>query len=299
MEVVSLAGLANSFLPFFTALIIAFFCSMSGITGAFLLVPFQITILNINSPIVTPTNFLYNTLSIPGGLFKYIKDGKMNWLIALITLVPSIFGQSIGVFIRLNYLLDPVKFKFFVGLVLLLLAAKLLHKLLFEKKNSGAKKSEKSSIKNLSIKFGSVKYSFQDKEYSYNPVITATVGFLTGIIGGIYGIGGGAIISPFLVAAFNLSLQSIAGATLFVTFINSIFGILFYKFLFLFFNRPEFSFSPDLHLGIFMGSGGFLGVYLGARFQKYFKESFILWIIICSLLFISIDYIWLFIKNYL
>lgn len=38
--------------------------------------------------------------------------------------------------------------------------------------------------------------------------------FIVGIVGGIYGIGGGAIVAPFLVTFFGLPVYTVAGATL-------------------------------------------------------------------------------------
>ena len=52
-----------------------------------------------------------------------------------------------------------------------------------------------------------------------------------GIIGGIYGIGGGAIIAPFLVAFFHLPVYAVAGAALMGTFVTFIAGVIVYQIL--------------------------------------------------------------------
>lgn len=41
-----------------------------------------------------------------------------------------------------------------------------------------------------------------------------TLSFVVGIVGGIYGIGGGAIIAPFFVTFFGLPVYTVAGAAL-------------------------------------------------------------------------------------
>ena len=48
------------FIPPVVAFVISFFTSMAGISGAFLLLPFQVSLLGFTSPSVSATNFLYN-----------------------------------------------------------------------------------------------------------------------------------------------------------------------------------------------------------------------------------------------
>jgi uncharacterized membrane protein YfcA len=55
----------------------------------------------------------------------------------------------------------------------------------------------------------------------------ALLAFVVGIIGGIYGIGGKAIIAPFCVAVLPLPGYTVAGATLLGTFLTSILGVTF------------------------------------------------------------------------
>ena len=70
--------------PIITAFVISFFTSMGGVSGAFLLLPFQVSVLGFTSPSVSATNQLYNIVSIPGGVYRYIKEG-MRTMPILIT----------------------------------------------------------------------------------------------------------------------------------------------------------------------------------------------------------------------
>ena len=47
---------------------ISFFTSMGGVSGAFLLLPFQMSVLGFTGPSVTSTNFLFNVTGTPGGV---------------------------------------------------------------------------------------------------------------------------------------------------------------------------------------------------------------------------------------
>ena len=44
------------FLPPMVAFAVSFFTSMGGVSGAFLLLPFQVSVLGFTSPAVSPTN---------------------------------------------------------------------------------------------------------------------------------------------------------------------------------------------------------------------------------------------------
>ena len=69
---------------------------------------------------------------------------------------------------------------------------------------------------------------------------------VVGLIGGIYGIGGGAIMAPFLVSFFGLPVYVVAGSTLFATFITSVAGVSFYAMLAPLY--PAMAVAPDWRL---------------------------------------------------
>jgi uncharacterized membrane protein YfcA len=112
--------------------------------------------------------------------------------------------------------------------------------------------------------------------------------FVVGIVGGAYGIGGGAIIAPFCVAYFHLPVYTIAGATLMGTFITSVAGALFFSVI------PATNGTspmPDWPLGMLFGVGGFAGMYLGAKTQKYVPQKAIKTIVGAAILFLALKYI--------
>jgi uncharacterized protein len=57
------------------ALVIAVLATPAGISGAVLLLPFQVSVLGTPSPAVTPTNLLYNVVATPGALYRYWRQG--------------------------------------------------------------------------------------------------------------------------------------------------------------------------------------------------------------------------------
>ena len=113
------------FFPPLVAFVISFFTSMGGVSGAFLILPFQMSILGFTSPSVSATNFLYNIVGTPGGITPYIKEQRMVWPLATLITLGTLPGVLIGYYVRVRYLPDPKAFKFFVGLVLLYIGFRL------------------------------------------------------------------------------------------------------------------------------------------------------------------------------
>ena len=67
----------NPLIPPLVALVVSTFTSMGGVSGAFLLLPFQVSVLNFTSPAVSPTNLIFNIVAIPSGVYRFIREGRM------------------------------------------------------------------------------------------------------------------------------------------------------------------------------------------------------------------------------
>ena len=297
------------FIPPVVAFVVSFFTSMGGVSGAFLLLPFQVSFLNFSSPSVSATNFVYNIVAIPSGVYRYLKEGRMAWPLTWVVIAGTLPGVFIGYYLRVLYLPNPKAFKLFVGCVLLYIGIRLLYemsgrsqkgkkemKALEDKFNQRARelkegrKSRMASglpaeavVKTIHFSLTRVEYEFWGERFSYSTVAMFLLAFVVGIIGGTYGIGGGAIIAPFCVAVFRLPVYTVAGAALLGTFITSIAGVFFYSVIPA---QPGLATAPDWFLGFLFGAGGFVGMYFGARAQKFVPQKFIklmLGIVISSL----------------
>ena len=99
------------FIPPLVAFVVSTFTSMGGVSGAFLLLPFQVSILNFTTPAVSATNFVYNIVAIPSGVYRYLKEGRMAWPLTWIVIVGTLPGVLIGYYLRVLYLPNPKAFK--------------------------------------------------------------------------------------------------------------------------------------------------------------------------------------------
>ena len=260
------------FIPPFVAFAISFFTSMGGISGAFLLLPFQMSVLGFTSPSVTATNFLYNVTGTPGGVYRYARERRFVWPVAILIVAGIIPGVLIGYYLRIIYLPDPKTFKFFVGCVLFLIAFKLLKEALNGKSAVTQDNCTLTDrVAEASIEMKTTRFNFKGAGYSFATPKLLGLALAVGIIGGVYGIGGGSIIAPFLITFFRLPVYAIAGAVLLGTFVSSLAGVTFYSLIPI--NGAVA--APDWLLGILFGAGGLMGMYLGARVQKYASERWI------------------------
>jgi uncharacterized membrane protein YfcA len=297
-------------IPPLVAFAISFFTSMGGVSGAFLLLPFQMSILGYTAPSVSATNHLFNIVGIPGGVFRYWKERRMVWPLTLVIVTATLPGVVIGAFLRVSYLPDPSRFKLFAACVLLYIGFKMVRDLLRKGERGerepkagpaesphgggghGAPRAEgRGSLAPVKVTHFTVRrfaYSFGGERFEVSVWALFALSFIVGIVGGIYGIGGGSIVAPFLVTIFGLPVHTVSGAALMGTFVTSAAGVVSYQLLAPL--HPGMSVAPDWLLGVLLGAGGLVGMYLGAYCQKYVPPRAIKWMLAGIILFTAIKY---------
>jgi len=286
--------------PPLVAFIISFFTSMGGVSGAFLLLPYQMTFLGYTAPSVSATNQLFNIVAIPSGVYRYWQEGRMVWPLTWVIIIGTLPGVFIGAIVRVVYLPEPKYFKLFAASVLIYIGIRMvtgLLKNLREQPLNGAGQNNEvkthgqigAHVQVTHLSWKKLGYSFNQERYAVSNISLFTLSLVVGVIGGIYGIGGGAIITPFLVTFFRLPVHTVAGAALMGTFVTSVAGVLFYQAIAPFF--PETAVSPDWALGLLFGLGGMLGIYFGARCQKYVAASHIKLMLAMVIIFTAMKYI--------
>src|SRR5215475_1473604 len=220
------------------AFALAVLTTPAGVSGAVLLLPVQVSILGVPSPSVTPTNLLYNVIATPGGLLRYWRSGALRGELAGTLLVGTLPGVVLGAALRVEVLPGQRPFLAVVACVLGPLGAWLL--------------------------LGSPGRGAAGRPRPSTAVLRA-LAFAVGVIGGIYGIGGGSILAPLLIV-LGYAVSDIAGAALLSTFVTSIAGIATFEVLA---THAPGNVSPDWPVGLAVGVGGLAGSYAGARLQPH------------------------------
>ncbi|NLB06263.1 MAG: sulfite exporter TauE/SafE family protein [Desulfobulbaceae bacterium] len=292
----------DPWIPPLVAFAVSFLTSMGGVSGAFLLLPSQMSVLGYTSPSVSATNQLYNIVAIPSGVYRYWREGRMIWPLVWAVVAGTLPGVLIGAIIRVTGLRDPRHFKLFAAAVLLYIGIKMVRDML-KQQAAAAATGKVAPSGPLAASYGNpaatvritestlrrIGFTFQGENYSVPVSGIFLLCFIVGIVGGVYGIGGGAIVAPFLVTFFGLPVYTVAGAALMGTFVTSVAGVAFYSALAPFY--PHLSVAPDWLLGLLFGLGGMAGMYLGARCQKFVPAKAIKWMLVTILVGTALKYI--------
>jgi uncharacterized membrane protein YfcA len=245
---------------FFAALLIATITTPAGVSGAVLLLPFQVSILGTPSPAVTPTNLLYNVVAAPGALYRYWRQGQTGGSLTRRLLLGSMPGVIAGAVVRVELLPGPRAFDAIIAVVLIPLGTYLVVQ------QTAANRSGLTGLLPLVS-------------------IAAVVGF----VGGLYGIGGGSILAPILIGA-GWSPKDVAPATLASTFVTSVAGVITFLILA---SLHGGSVAPDWGVGLALGAGGIIGGYCGARLQPRLPEETIRRLLAGIVTAIGLRYAWL------
>ncbi|WP_183068089.1 sulfite exporter TauE/SafE family protein [Streptomyces sp. gCLA4] len=234
-----LAGLA-------AGLWIAVVTAPVGVSGAVFLLPVQLSVFAVPSPAVTPTNLLYNVVAGPGALLRYRRSGALHGPLVRRLVLGTLPGVVIGAVIRVFAIPGPAVFKALVAVFLLPLGLWLITRTLLpprRPRRSGEAGPPPRAVTGLAV--------------------------IVGIVGGIYGIGGGSLLGPVLVGR-GMPVAKVAPAALAATFATSVVGAATYALLAL---GGSGSIAPHWFLGLACGLGGLIGGYLGARLQPHLPDK--------------------------
>ena len=270
----------SPWVPLLAGLGVSVFTSMGGVSGGFLLLPFQVSVLGFTSPAVSPTSLVYNIVAIPSGVYRYIREGRMAWPLVCAIAAGTVPGACIGVALRIEVLPDPKALRLFVGGVLLYIAGRLLYDLTARARQRkqvpratdagrGSPASADFVVRTVSSSWRRVTHQFHGETFSFSAPRVFVLAVVVGVVSGAYGIGGGAIVGPLLITVFRLPVHIVAGAVLTGTLITSIAGVTFYRLAALHYAELGMAIAPDWLLGGLFGLGGAVGTYLGARCQRY------------------------------
>lgn len=220
-------------------LVVATVTTPVGVSGAVFLLPFQLSVLHVPSPRITPTNLLYNVIAGPGALLRFRGRGQLDRGLTLVLVLGSVPGVVVGALIRVYVVADPDVFRMLAAAVLAPVGLFILRK---PPPGSLGRRPQPRSV--------------------------GALAFAVGIVGGIYGIGGGSVLGPILVGT-GMAVAAVAPAALFSTWVTSLVGVATYAVISL--DAPG-TVSPDWSLGLATGLGGLVGGWVGASLQPRFPE---------------------------
>jgi uncharacterized membrane protein YfcA len=227
-------------LGFAAGLLISIVTAPVGISGAVFLLPVQLDVLHVPNPQVTPTNLLFNVIAGPGALARYHRHHRLTSPLARQLITGTAPGVIIGAIIRVYLAAGPTLFRILAAAVLLPLGIWLLTPI-----------------------------STQRTPHALAPRTVTVLALVIGIVGGLYGVGGGSLLGPILVGT-GMPVAIVAPAALLSTVVTSIIGALTFALLSV---MTSGAIAPNWPLGIACGLGGLLGGYLGALLQPRMPDT--------------------------
>jgi hypothetical protein len=294
------------------AFFIAVLATPAGISGAVLLLPFQVSVLGTPSPAVTPTNLLYNVVATPGALYRYWRQGQTGGALAGLLIAGTLPGVVAGSVIRVELLPSPRVFDLVVAAVLLPLGSWLALTRPTGTAGPGTPTPPAPAGPTLAAPAEPTPAAPAEpapagpakptptpaapaeptpaglRRYPLRGPVLILLAAAVGCVGGIYGIGGGSILAPVLIGTGRPPSQ-VAPAALVSTFVTSVAGVATFTVLALHQHGPV---APDWPTGIALGAGGLAGAYTGARLQSRLPDVLIRRLVGILVAAIAARYLW-------
>jgi uncharacterized protein len=201
-----------------------------------------VSLLGVPSPSVTPTNLIFNVFATPSGVLRYRRlcNAGLGSALAVSLLIGTVPGVIVGAVIRVEWLSGQQAFYVAAAAVLAILGAMLVIR-------------------------GPAPAGRQ-----LGPGLVSPIAACVGVVGGIYGIGGGSFLAPILILG-GYSAYAVAPAALLSTLAASIVGLVTFVILGVT-SESSAQITPDWGIGIAAGAGGVLGAYVGAGLQSRISE---------------------------
>ena len=255
--------------------------------------PYTMSILQFNTPSVTPTTQLLTFLNPFGALFGFRRSGQFNRDFALWVCLGGAAGGLIGPFVRITVLADVKPFTFTVGLALVVAGVHLgwaairglrsrrtgtgiearFYREAEERRAKGLAPSgipAGEPIETVSRGGGHIVIGYWGEQWRLSRAALTLTGFLVGIVSAALGVGGGFLLVPIFSAIYRLPMYVLVAATIPYVIVLSAVGLFTYSVI-----VPGFTgtmIEPEWAWGCFAAAGGILGAWCAAKTQRFVPE---------------------------
>jgi uncharacterized membrane protein YfcA len=221
----------------FSGALVGFVLGLVGGGGSILAVPLIVYLVRVGDPhVAIGTSALAVAANAATGLFSHHRIGNVKWRCAAVFAVSGVAGAAIGS--TLGKTFDGQKLLFLFALVMILVGVLMLRR----RKHAG----------NPHVRLG--------RENAGKLVL---YGFGTGLFSGFFGIGGGFLIGPALIAATGMPMLPAVGSSLVAV---TAFGLT---------TAVNYALSGfvDWPLALVFIAGGILGSVAGTRIAKHLSRK--------------------------
>lgn len=294
---------ANPIFILLWAVFVGFVFSTVGAAGGILSGVGHITLLAIgNANMIKVMNQFMVGLSSIVAVWNYVKMRRIVVPLGISLGLGSVLGAILGATFSKTYLAAIEEYRFYFGLVVLLIALRVIYEItprylktkaslarasarfearVREARMDKANQLQSQGVVTLEKSITRVRFSFYGEEFTYNPVMTFTAGALIAAVAASLGVGGGFLYVPFMTSVIGLPMFIVAGTSAMAVIVSMATSILTYLQLGVRVDWPLLSIEL---IGIAIGST------IGPRVSKYFRERWLKGFLGIILLYIGARY---------
>lgn len=208
-------------LIFFIGILVSGFGTVIGFGGGVFMVPILIIFFGFNIEIaigstmaaLVPASFIASVFNL--------RDKTIDYLVGTLIQLPAIVGTVLGAF--MVAFLPVFKLQLFFALFVIAVGFAMV---------LPAKQNKTTTHAGLMYRMRRVPTTFirKNKEkhlaYRLNGGVVSTLGFVSGVMAGLFGIGGGFVQTPMMIKLFRIPVQIATSTSLFILVITSFTGFI-------------------------------------------------------------------------
>jgi len=274
-------------LAFAWCVVAGFLMSMGGGGGGILVGVGHISILGVADPNMIKVinqilEFTSRLVSVP----IYYRQRRLVWSVALMYGVGAPIGAVCGSWLSKSYLSDMTAYRTAFGVLVSLVAARVLYegwaksmlahvghrraREASERMNQRARSSGRGSLgieaaaRTVSWTLNRVRVRFADDDFDFNPWTAIGGGFCISMLGALFGVGGGFLVTPFLASVLLFPMYLVVGTSLVALMLPLAISVASYLLL---------RVHVDWSLVAFEIPGVLLGAFIGPMLNRHFNEK--------------------------
>lgn len=269
------------FIMFIIGLVSSMLGSLVGLGGGLIFVPALLFLSNFFDDFswVTPQTAVAMSLLIMifNGLsstLTYLRGKRVDIKSGLIFLIGSIPGGILGVYF--NQFFPSDVFEFYFGITILFLSGMLILK----KRAVNQSTIREAEQKRFHI-YRTVNINGQQISYSYSIILGVAIAVVVGMLSGLFGIGGGALMVTVMIAFFSFPVHIASATSMFMIFVSSVT------------TSGAHIFAGNVVWLYALGSvpGAWIGGMLGAMLNQRLESNIVEWVLRIMLMAIGLQLI--------
>jgi len=235
-------------------LVAGFLSGLFGVGGGILIVPALVLLLGFDQRLAHGTSLAAVLPIAISSLTSYALEDEVDWTFGALLAVGAVIGAVIG-----THILDRLPHDALAIAFAVLLAATAIRLLFDHSEGSG-----RADLTAVSV------------------VLVVFIGFVTGVLAGLLGVGGGIFVVPAMVVGFGIPAAMAKGTSLFMIVPTSIMGTW----------RNRKNGNVDLRVAVILGLAGVVSAFIAGKISVGMSEQLSNTLFAILLLFVAARMVW-------